>query len=380
MKGGVRQRGLTWSYYFDLGMVNGKRKKKEKGGFRTKGESEKALRIAMTEYDNAGSLIDVSNITVSDYFDYWYKEYVLINCKYNTQLSYKIVIDRHIKTSLGIYKLKSLKPATLQEFLNSKYKNGYTKNSLSNFYGVLSGALKAAVYPYQFLKENPMTYVSMPKYDNAPADADSMKIITLDNFKKIITRFKEGSSFYIPLQIAFHTGMRASEVCGLTWNCINLDNSTMKVEKILIGKGKGVFEFGSPKTKSSNRTITIGNTLVNILKRHAIWQKENKLKYGEYYTTNNFVCTKENGKLVTTDSLKYLSRIVNYELGIRFNFHSLRHTHATMLLEAGANIKDIQIRLGHSKIATTMDTYSHVTAKMKNDSVNIFENIIATPK
>ena len=81
----------------------------------------------MAEYDNAGSVIDQSNIPVSDYFDYQYKKYVLINCKYNTQLSYRLVIDRHIKTSLGIYKLKSLKPATLQDFLNSKYKNGYAK-------------------------------------------------------------------------------------------------------------------------------------------------------------------------------------------------------------------------------------------------------------
>ncbi len=71
-----------------------------------------------------------------------------------------------------------------------------------------------------------------------------------------------------------------------------------------------------------------------------------------------------------------MSKVINYELGINFNFHSLRHTHATMLLEAGANIKDIQERLGHSKLATTMDTYSHVTNKMKKDTVNILENII----
>ncbi|WP_330619220.1 tyrosine-type recombinase/integrase [Vallitalea guaymasensis] len=70
-------------------------------------------------------------------------------------------------------------------------------------------------------------------------------------------------------------------------------------------------------------------------------------------------------ELITSDSIKYLSRVVNYEIGINFNFHSLRHTHATMLLEAGANIKDIQDRLGHAKLSTTMDTYSHVTKKMK---------------
>jgi len=212
MKGGVRQRGLTWSYYFDLGMVDGKRKKKEKGGFRTKGEAEKALRIAMTEYDNAGSVIDESNITVSDYFDYWFKEYVLINCKHHTQSGYRIIIDKHIKTSLGVYKLKSLNPTTLQQFLNSKYKNGYTRGSVANFYGVLSGALKAAVYPYQLLKDNPMTYVSMPKYDNTPKGKNDLKIITLDQFNQIINRFNKTTSYYIPLQIAFNTGMRSSEV------------------------------------------------------------------------------------------------------------------------------------------------------------------------
>jgi len=178
------------------------------------------------------------------------------------------------------------------------------------------------------------------------------------------------------MQIAFHTGLRAAEVCGLNWDCIDLDNGTLKVDKILIGKGKGIFEFGTPKTLSSNRTISIGNTLISILKRNKLYQAENKLRYGEYYKNSNFVCTKENGENITTDSLKYLSRVVNYELNINFHFHSLRHTHATMLLEAGANFKDIQKRLGHSKLSTTMDTYSHVTQKMKDETVDIFESLV----
>lgn len=216
----------------------------------------------------------------------------------------------------------------------------------------------------------------MPKYDEQKKNKDDLKIITLDQFKAIINRFPATSTFYIPLQIAFHTGMRAAEVCGLTWNCIELQEKVIKVEKILIKKEKE-WTFGTPKTSSSQREILIGDTLLNILKKHRKKQMENKLKYGQYFTDSNFVCTKENGELVTTDSLKYLSRVVNYELGINYNFHSLRHTHATMLLEAGANIKDIQVRLGHSKLSTTMDTYSHVTTKLKQDSVNIFENAIS---
>lgn len=73
-------------------------------------------------------------------------------------------------------------------------------------------------------------------------------------------------------------------------------------------------------------------------------QKENRLKYGSYYYESNHVCTKENGEPITTNSLKYLSHVVNYELNICFNFHSLRHTHASMLLAAGANIKANQKR------------------------------------
>ncbi len=250
-----------------------------------------------------------------------------------------------------------------------------TKNTLKGFYSVLSGALKMAVYPYQLIKENPMQYISMPKYDEKKKDKEDYKIISLDEFNRIIKRFPKESNFYMPLQIAFHTGMRAAEVCGLTWDCIDLNEKKIKVEKILLCKEKE-WIFGTPKTNTSQREIFIGKTLINILKKHRKSQMENKLKYRRYYTDNNFVCTRENGEFITTDGLKYLSRVVNYELGINFNFHSLRHTHATMLLESRANLKDIQNRLGHSKLSTTMDTYSHVTDKIKNDAVNILEKAI----
>ncbi|SHJ92034.1 site-specific integrase [Tepidibacter formicigenes] len=391
MQGGVRKKGNRWYYYFDAGKVNGKRKRIERKGGNTKKEALEALRKALYEFEKCGSLVSESDISVADYFDYWFKEYVLINCKYNTQRGYNLIIEKHIKPTLGIYKLKSLTPAMLQEFINKKYRNGFTKNTLKGFYGVLSGALKMAVYPYQFIKENPMQYVSMPKYNSLKKDNEDLKIITVDEFNKIVDRFPFGSSFYIPLQIAFNTGMRASEVCGLTWDCINLEEGKIKVEKIILKKGMQ-WCFGTPKTASSQREILIGKTLIDILKKHKKYQLENRLKYGEFYSNNlykfeeinkkysstDLVCTKENGELVSTDSLKYLSRVVNYELGINFNFHSLRHTHATILLEAGANIKDIQKRLGHSKLATTMDTYSHITDKMNQDSVNIFEGVLSS--
>ena len=75
MTGGTRKRGATWSYYFDLGKIDGKRQKKEKGGFKTKKEAETALAKAINEYNNAGAVFTPSEITVSDYLDQWYVLY-----------------------------------------------------------------------------------------------------------------------------------------------------------------------------------------------------------------------------------------------------------------------------------------------------------------
>lgn len=378
MKGSVRKRGNYWSYYFNIGKVDGKYKKKEKGGFPTKKEAEAALRDAIKDFELCGEVFEPSNIMLEDYFNYWFDNYVLVNCKLNTQTYYRRILDNHIIPYFKDYKLKHLKADALQNFLNYKKRNGLSKNSITNYYGVLSGALKYAVYPCNYIKENPMYYVKMPKYDEAQKEAKDLKIITTDEFYKIIERFPKGSSFYIPLQIGFNTGMRGGEIAALTWNNVDLENSIIHVKHTLIEKGeKGMKQFilGTPKTKSSYRSIRIGDTLFNILKEHKEWQLKNKAKYGQWYHNSNFVCTKENGEPLTTNTYKYLSRVVNNELCINFSMHSLRHTHATLLLENGANIKDIQRRLGHSKLATTMDTYSHITDKMKTDTVNIFENI-----
>lgn len=82
---------------------------------------------------------------------------------------------------------------------------------------------------------------------------------------------------------------------------------------------------------------------------------------------------KECGSIVTPSVIKYNTQKMQEKLGIEFNFHSIPHIHATMLMENGAKVEDIQARLGHSRSAITIDTYSHLTQKMQNASVDIFE-------
>jgi integrase len=393
MKGSVRKKGTTWYYRFAI-KENDKWKSIERKGGKTKKEAEFALRNTINEYEGKGSYQDVSDISLADYMDFWLKQYVEQQLKYNTQQSYKGYVKNHIKPYFKNYKLKAITPELLINFFDEK-KLTLAQNTLHDIYGVLNKAFRMAVYPYKYLKDNPMAYVTMPKYNFIKNTDITDEIISPEDYAKILQRFPETSHFYLPLQIGYYTGMRIGEVLGLTWECIDFDKRTINIYRTMLckqGYKQTTICWETPKTEGSIRTITFGDTLYSILKKAQTTQKKNMIAYGPYYTyyvdhadltvtvtndknlaTIDYVCRKENGQVLTQNTMKYLSRVINKELGIKYHFHALRHTHATLLLEAGANIKAVQKRLGHSRLATTMDVYSHVTENLEKTTVDIFE-------
>jgi integrase len=365
-----RKRGDTWYYTIEAGIVDGKRKRITRGGFKTKKAAELERLKAIEEVENGG-FIDQSNISLSDYLDFWYKEYVTLNCRHYTKISYLNSI-RHIKNSIGGIKLKKITPAIIQKFINEehlKYAHNTTKSRLI----VLKSSLKQAVFPYQMIKIDPTAHVKIPRKSD---DKAKIKTITQEEFREILNLAKQ-LRYKLAFQIAFHTGMRIGEVCALTWDNVNLITGEIHIRHNLIF-AEGKFISAPLKTKFSIRDIKIGKTLIEILKEEKIRQTKLKEEYKEYYFQDkrDFVCCHDNGKPVLDSSIQVFCHTQLKRKGINFNFHMLRHTHATMLLEAGANPKGISVRLGHSNIRITLDTYSHVTEKMKNDTVDIFENLI----
>lgn len=376
MKGSVRKRGNRWYYFFDAAPINGKRQIIERAGGDTKAEALAALRKAISEYDKSGAVFNDTNISVHDYLEYWYDDYVLRNLKYNTHKNYRNILDKHIYPYIGGYRLKGIQPSSLQKVIDINFEKGLSKKTLSIIKTVLNGAFRRAVFPYQYIQQDPTRFISMPKFDERhKVTKEDLKIITVKDFKILKKTVSPANPFYIPMMIAFYTGLRRGEVCGLKWSDINYEDQTITVNRIVIMKDKG-FEEGTPKTQASYRTIGIGNDLVNALKLHRKRQLENKLFYGQHYIENEYVCTKENGELVTPYSINWHVQKTRRDTGVEFNFHSFRHTHATLLLESGAKIKAIQERLGHSRISTTMDTYSHLTQKTKKETVDLFENLM----
>ena len=367
------KKGVRWGFVIELGKVNGKRKRMQERGYITKKEAQEAYYKAKSDL-KSGSIVKDSDISLSDFLDEWYNDYVLLNCKYHTQLSYKNAI-KHLNKDLGKYKLRNLTSGMIQKYINERFKNGASTNSLKLFKVIFKTALKYAISPCKYIKENPIENITIPKEHK---NIKKLETITLEQFNYILSLFEQ-RHYKIAFLIAFHTGMRESEVCGLTWDNVDLENNVLYVKHNLIYRNKYDIELSTPKTESSYRKILFGETFKNIL----IHEKKVQLKLESdfeehYYRKYNLICCFENGRPV---SPKNLSKFCWYDLpkkglDFKFNFHMLRHTHATLLLEAGANIVDVSKRLGHKNTSITLDIYSHVTKKMTENTVNLFEKIL----
>jgi len=395
MQGSIRKRGTTWSYSFELAQIAGKRKRIEKGGFRTKAIAESALAKAVAEYNNCGQRFEPSEMSVADYCDYWLENYAKLNYRPTTYSMTKTYLNYHIRNSLGAYKLRSLTPAILQEWVNGIK----SYSSMLNISTKLNKMLKYAVHPLGFIQQNPMQYVERPKQQEQKL---AIKTITDDDFLKIMELFPQGNRFHLMFCLGLYCGLRIDEAASLTWTDILPIKNEINIHQQLY-RYEGVWYMGKVKTMSSVRLIKYGQLLAEELKFQRKWQEENKKKYGKYYFKQylhdgilcslpvsvkvsddfipiDFISTQENGKVINFTTMIRPVDKVKITLGKPFNYHMLRHTHATKLINGGAKLKTVQMRLGHSKAQTTIDTYVHDTEEMENEAVAIIESCLPQNK
>lgn len=371
-------------------------------------------------YNNSGQHFEASAVSVADFLDYYMDNYSKINNKYNTQLGNLSTIERHLKPNFGAYRLSALGTAAIQEFINEKFILNFSKSTIENIIAPLSQAYEYAI-DLGYVKDNPCRRIKYPKDCRQPKQRE---LISVDEYNKIMEMLKDHRPFDIAVMIGWYAGLRISETFGLTWNDINSPSKTITVNKQIVKRNFGVdirkafqervkkeersaWYFQSPKTPTSNRAIVVSNDLIQVLKAWRKKQLENQIYYGEYYKelylkdetdekgktiqriieiekgipctlpTADIVFRKENGEYVSTDSFKYPSRIIHHRLGLeKFDYHSLRHTHATMLIEAGISPKTVQERLGHASIQTTFDKYVHNTEDMKQGAADTFDELL----
>lgn len=391
----TRKRGKTWEYSFEGAKIGGKRKPISKGGFRTKADAVSAGTQAKAEYDNTGRTFKPSEISVSDYMDYWIENYVKINLKYNTQSNYECLISNHIKPVLGVYRLISLEPDVIQKWIDTLKIKGYSRSMVKNTLTCLSGALSYAVYPCRYISFNPCDYVRIPKISiDRKAKEHTEYICEKADYATILDRFPLNSSFFLPIVTGYNCGTRLGESYGIDlMEDVDFENHVLTIQHQLSNEKKQWY-YRSPKYDSV-RTIKMIPDYELILRDEIDRRIERMKHFGPYYTKTYVmpdgmimqapssvpivgkeimpISVRENGELLTPNSFKYCARVIHEELGNPFfHSHCLRHTHGTILAENGAQPKTVMERLGHKDIKTTMNRYIFNTEKMQNDAVDIF--------
>ncbi|MBG9772377.1 tyrosine-type recombinase/integrase [Brevibacillus laterosporus] len=382
MKGHVRKRGDKWCFVVELPRdeSTGKRKQKWFSGFTKKKDAEQALTQKLHELQT-GLTIDASDMTVSQYMEYWLENYAKASTRPTTHNVYEKRVKRYIIPRIGRIKLKDLKVIHLQKMYTDLLKNGamYREGGISpitirHIHGLIHKALQNAER-WQMVSRNVARLVELPRVEKKETI-----VLTREQVQVLVESVK-GKELCIPVLLAVTTGMRYAEVFGLAWKDIDFEKKTIHVKQQLV-RTKGAYHLTPPKTKSSERIISLSESLIGPLKQHKAEQAQSKLLFGPSFNVDGLVCCRpEDGLPYSATPARRKFRRLLEEAGLPdIRIHDLRHTVATLLLETGVHPKIVSELLGHANIGITLDRYSHVSMTMQQEAIASLENAIFFPK
>ncbi|QAA35233.1 site-specific integrase [Clostridium manihotivorum] len=275
--------------------------------------------------------------------------------------------------------LNKIKPTNINKlYLHCINDLGNSSTTVRQYHWILSKAFKDAL-KWKIIEYNIMDSIEPPKKVKK-----ELTVYDKDQLFKLLDRIKH-MTVYMPVLISSTTGMRLGEVCGLRWKDVDLDNKVIYVTRQL-QEVKGKLELLELKTSTSKRAIPIIEDTRRALEDLKDICEYNKSNHANYHK-EGFVICKGDG---TPYDPEYVSR--NYrrvmkqykvctDLNIPYiRFHDLRHTYATLMLEAGVNPKIVSGLLGHNTVGMTLNTYSHRLPRFDETAVSKLEDLLSPAK
>ena len=356
--------------YLGVDQVTGKKAKTSVTG-RTRKEVKQKAKHAQDDFISNGCTV-TKVVPVKNYqelADLWLDSYQL-TVKPQTFLDTKRMLYNHLIPVFGTLKLTKLSVSYIQSFIND------LSTQLVHYAVVHSINRRVLQYgvSLQLLPFNPARDIILPKQPKRENTA--IKFIASDDLKALLIHmeklaFKKYRYYfdYVLYSVLLATWCRFGEVVALEWSDIDLENGTISVSK---NYNRFLKLIGTPKSKAGVRTISIDKKTVNMLRLYKNRQRQLYLQSGARASSVVFATpTREYQNLATRQEA--LDRRCA-EISIpRFTFHAFRHTHASLLLNAGISYKELQYRLGHATLAMTMDIYSHLSADKEKEAVSYFE-------
>lgn len=357
--------------YLGIDETTGKKIETSRRGFKTEKEARIALNKLLIEFEESGTLKKQSHETFEDLSIIWFESYQH-TVKASSLSRTRIIFDKHILPAMGKMKMNKITTLFLQQTINDWHKHGSSKQ-YPLFMNYIKKVFQLAI-TMGIVEHNPAVNVVIPK--KTKTNKDKPNFYTRDQLQQFLTIIQKESNPYMAIRdytlfrlLAF-SGCRIGEILALTWSDIDFKENKICISKT-VTKSKEYYISESPKTSKSNRVLPIDLQTMNQLKKWKLEQSKFLLRLG--HNQANYVFTNEFNQFTVNQAVTERLKIYQERVGLhKIGLHGFRHTHASLLFEAGASIKEVSERLGHANINTTMNVYTHLTDHQKEQTVEKF--------
>ena len=381
MRGNIRQRAKgSWTLTIELpgDPVTRTRRQLYETIKGTKRDALKRLAELQVQIDQGG-FQKPSRMNLGDFLQQWLHNYAATNVRPRTLGGYQGIVHAHLIPKLGSTLLAELQPSHLQHYYSEALENGrldgkeggLSPRSVLHHHRVLSEALGHAV-KWGLIGRNVAQTVDPP----SPRRSE-MAILDTAAIRKLLGA-AQGAVYYPMIHLALYTGLRRSEFLRLRWADVNLDMATLSVVQVMHKLRDGRIIFQEPKSAKGRRLVSLGPAAVLALRAHREHQGADLATLGVGLSDDVLVFSHLDGSPYLPDSVSHAFTKIARSAGLKgVRLHDLRHAHASLMLRQGVHPKIVQERLGHSSIAITLDTYSHVTPGLQEAAALKFDEELA---
>jgi integrase len=355
----ITKRGKnSWRIKFDVESEAGAGRQTRFITFRGTKAAAKIEAAKITAGIAKGEYVEGSKETVAEFVTRWLRDWTKGNTSNKTYSRYEELLRLHVVPHVGTKRIQKLRAGDLQTLYATLQREkgpdgaGLAARTVLHVHRVVHRMLRHAAQ-WGVVHQNAAALVDAPSVQDKEID-----ILTPGEVQAVLLTLK-GKPIYALATVALGTGMRRGEMLALRWQDVDLNGATLRVERSLEQTTEFGLVFKAPKTKHGRRTITLPASTVAELRAHWIRQQEFRLAAGLGRMNDALVFGEPDGSPRSPNALtKGWSKAM--PAGIDATLHSLRHTHASILIASGLDVLTISRRLGHGSPAITLKVYGHL--------------------